>query len=132
MIDLTKRTDQKELLDGDNIPFEDIKMNMLELNTINTLLGGHSITIKGIQYLIENKRELYTICEMGCGGGDNLMIVAEWCKKNNINARFIGIDIKPECIAFCKERFSHSDVEWICSDYRKINFENKLVRNLME
>ena len=50
MIDLKKRADQKELLDGNGIPFEDIKMNMRELNTINTLLGGHSITIKGIQH----------------------------------------------------------------------------------
>lgn len=44
MPDLKLRSYQKELLDGDNIPFDDIKQNMKELNIINTLLGGHDIS----------------------------------------------------------------------------------------
>ena len=50
--ELTHRSYQKELLDCDDIPFEDIKKNMQELNFINTWLGGHSITIKGLQKLV--------------------------------------------------------------------------------
>jgi hypothetical protein len=38
------RSYQKELLDGDDIPFADMEVNLKELNTINTLLGGHNIT----------------------------------------------------------------------------------------
>ena len=31
------------MLDGDNIPFADIERNMMELDRINSLLGGHAI-----------------------------------------------------------------------------------------
>ena len=71
-MNLTQRSYQTELLDKDDIPFEDIKKNMQELNFINTWLGGHSITIKGLQKLIQNRKEI-AVCEIGCGGGDNLV-----------------------------------------------------------
>ena len=38
-INLRYRSNQKELLDRDDIPFEDIRRNMQELNVINALLG---------------------------------------------------------------------------------------------
>lgn len=125
MIDLRQRSCLKELLDEDDIPFEDIKLNMQELNTINTLLGGHAITLKGMELLIPPAKKEIIICEIGCGGGDNLMTVLKWCKKQQIKAHFIGIDIKKECIEFCKQRFSTSEVEWICSDYNKAIFKTK-------
>ena len=38
-MDFLHRSYKKELLDGDNIPFDAIERNMLELVTINTWLG---------------------------------------------------------------------------------------------
>ncbi len=125
MIDVKHRSEQKEWLDADHIPFEDIKLNMQELNTINNILGGHSITIKGIQKLLIYQQHNLIICEIGCGGGDNLMRVAEWCRKKKITSTFIGIDIKQECIDYCKERFKDKNVQWLCSDYRQIQFASK-------
>ena len=51
-LDLRHRSYKKELLDNDAVPFEDIRINMRELNTINTWLGGHAITIAGFKNLI--------------------------------------------------------------------------------
>jgi hypothetical protein len=70
-VDFSKRSYKKELLDGENIPFEDIRRNMLELGVINTWLGGHRITIRGFKTLAKKEEEI-TICEIGSGGGDNL------------------------------------------------------------
>ena len=39
------RSYKKELLDGEGIPFEDIRQNMKELDVINQVLGGHKITL---------------------------------------------------------------------------------------
>ena len=50
-MDFSKRSYQKELLDQDDIPFEDIKRNMQELDFINTKLGGHKITLAGLKLL---------------------------------------------------------------------------------
>ena len=103
MIDYSHRSYRKELLDSKNIPFEDIAENMKELEFINSHLGGHSITIKGFKKLAGNKKKI-SVCEIGCGGGDNLNALANYCKKNNIEAQFTGIDINDECIAFAKKK----------------------------
>ena len=47
---------QKELLDATDIPFEAIQQNMVELNFINTWLGGHAISIEGFKQLIKQKK----------------------------------------------------------------------------
>lgn len=122
MIDLEQRWQQKELLDRDDIPFEDIKKNMQELNTVNTLLGGHSITINGFKQLLPAAAKAIHVCEAGCGGGDNLFAIDRYCSSRKIDARFTGIDLKPECIAFAKERSKLTNTHWITSDYKLVIF----------
>lgn len=124
MINLQNRSYKKEILDNDDVPFEDIKKNMQELNTINTLLGGHKITIDGFKELSGGNGEII-ICEIGCGGGDNLQAIQQYCLRKKIKATFIGIDIKKECLAFAREQYPKLPCEWICKDYAKTTFENK-------
>lgn len=122
MPDFSIRSSKKELLDEPGIPFDDIKRNMKELETINKWLGGHRITIKGVQKLIEqnNESEL-RICEIGCGGGDNLKAIHNWGLKYNHAFKFIGVDINEDCIAYARENCRGLNVEWITSDYREMS-----------
>ncbi len=123
MIDYRQRSNKKELLDGNDIPFKDIADNMNELDFINTYLGGHTITIDGFKKL-SGKNKTISVCEIGCGGGDNLQAIYRFCKKNNIRAKFTGIDINPECIAFANEKSTIENVDFITSDYSLLNFKN--------
>ncbi len=124
MINLSARSHQKELLDNDAIPFADIQQNMIELNTINTLLGGHSITISGLQKIIScgGMPKKISICEIGCGGGDNLLALQHWCAKQQIDATFTGIDIQAACIEFAKEHSKNLSANWIVADYADVKF----------
>ncbi len=97
------RSYQKELLDGTNIPFADIRQNMKELDFINTHLGGHAITLQGFKQLLQNKPSV-TVCEIGCGGGDNLLAIYEWCTKNQVNISLTGIDYNKDCISIAADR----------------------------
>lgn len=130
-MNFSKRSYQKELLDGGDIPFEAIKRNMQELEFINKYLGGHKITIDGIKLLLANNNQTIkqsvnlTISEIGCGGGDNLKAIHHWCKKKNIKATFVGIDINKDCIAYAKENCRELNVDFITSDYQLINFKPK-------
>jgi 2-polyprenyl-3-methyl-5-hydroxy-6-metoxy-1,4-benzoquinol methylase len=126
MINLLERSYKKEILDNDNIPFADIIQNMKELNTINTYLGGHAVSIAGIKKLIglNKNTQPITICEIGCGGGDNLNAINNWCIKNNIKATLIGIDIKQECINFAQQQYPNLNAQWIVSDYQTALFKN--------
>ena len=121
IIDLSKRSYQKEILDRDDIPFADIERNMLELDIINTWLGGHAISISGLQRLV-GRRKLVSICEIGCGGGDNLRALVRWCRRKGIHVRITGIDLNAHCIAVAKERWQEGAAEWIHSDYRTVVF----------
>jgi SAM-dependent methyltransferase len=123
-MDLSTRSDQKEWLDRNDISFEAIKRNMYELDVINTWLGGHRITLLGLKKFIQNKRTI-SVCEIGCGGGDNLAAIEKWCKKKNIIPEFIGIDINPHCIAIARSRFSVSNSKFIESDYRSVQIHEK-------
>lgn len=121
MINLTQRSYQKELMDADDISFEAMSQTLKELNIINTRLGGHAITLKGIQSFSTTNKAI-TVCEIGCGGGDNLFAIYKYCVKNNIPVSFIGIDMNTGCIAFAKQQYPQLDCEWICSDYALVNF----------
>jgi 2-polyprenyl-3-methyl-5-hydroxy-6-metoxy-1,4-benzoquinol methylase len=117
---LKERSYKKELLDQDNIPFDDIKQNLKELNTINTLLGGHSITLAGIKKLLPTSDKEIHIVEIGCGGGDNLAYLQ---KKLKGNLKYTGIDLKESCIDFAKK--TYPTINFITNDYRQASFDKK-------
>ena len=123
MIDYSKRSYQKELLDRDDIPFRDIVLNMKELDFINSKLGGHAISIAGFKKLAGDKKQI-SVCEIGCGGGDNLKAINDYCLRNNIEVDFTGIDINKDCIEFARSNCEMAGVSFIVSDYKNVKFEN--------
>ena len=126
MPDFSIRSTKKELLDRTDIPFSDIKRNMLELEIINTRLGGHAITLKGIKEIYTQSKSSLSVCEIGCGGGDNLKYIAAWCSRNNIPVNLTGIDINKDCIEYAKENCGKiSGIEFITSNYSQVIFTDK-------
>jgi len=123
MLSLKHRSPQKELLDQDTIPFEDIRQNMIELNTVNTLLGGHTITLDGVRSFLNKNEKALHIAEIGSGGGDNLFVIGQFLKKKNIAFKLTGIDIKKECTDYASNQFP--SIDFICSDYKDVLFEKK-------
>lgn len=119
--DLSKRSHEKELLDGEGLPFEAIERNMLELDFINTWLGGHAISIRGLAALADGRSRIH-ICEIGCGGGDNLRVLDRWCRRRGIETRITGIDSNEHCIEVARQRWKGSNANWVHSDYRAVSF----------
>ncbi|MDB5203900.1 MAG: methyltransferase protein [Ferruginibacter sp.] len=126
MPNLHHRSPEKELLDADNIPFEDIRQNMQELNTVNRLLGGHAISCAGVEHFIKNSPATSTlhICEIGCGGGDNLQALYERFHQKNIKPIFTGIDIKAACVDYAREQYPALAASWLVNDYANVSFDN--------
>ncbi|MEJ7737580.1 MAG: methyltransferase domain-containing protein [Chitinophagaceae bacterium] len=111
-------------MDREGIPFDDIKRNMEELDFINTHLGGHKITLAGLRSMLVTLPNVndVVICEIGCGGGDNLIAVQKWCTLKKIAASFIGIDINSNCIAVARSKMPTYKANFIASDYSLIDF----------
>jgi len=132
-MNFSKRSYQKELLDRDDIPFEDIKQNMKELDFINTRLGGHKITLKAVRTLTSKmhkgtngKDEMISILEIGCGGGDNLRVIKNDCERKSIKVELAGVDINPHCIEFATSRKENAGIVFYTSDYKLLRLEQKL------
>jgi 2-polyprenyl-3-methyl-5-hydroxy-6-metoxy-1,4-benzoquinol methylase len=122
-----QRSPQTELIDEPGIPFSDWEICLRELNVVNTYLGGHKITLEGVEAILKSKSEKnpseknFTVCEIGCGGGDNLKAIASHFK----GIKFIGIDINKACTDFASKNCAHLDAKFICSDYRNVSFTQK-------
>ena len=125
---LQQRSYNKELLDRNDIPFEDIKRNMQELDFINRKLGGHDITLDGIVALIKNQilfNSKLTVVEIGCGGGDNLRAIRNWGERIHLPVQLKGIDINSECIAYAVQQKRNRGIQFAVSDYKDFQFEKK-------
>lgn len=118
-MNFASRSNQLELLDKPGHDFMAIRQNMAELDTINTWLGGHSITLAGFRSLARKNRPWH-VCEIGCGGGDNLAAIRCWAIKAGWDVQYTGIDINPDCITYAKQHFPEAN--YFCTDYRMMDF----------
>jgi SAM-dependent methyltransferase len=105
------RSNQKELLDGINIPRELLFQNLKEFDLINHLLGGYAISLHGIRKLIMEKDRVYHITDLGCGSGGTMKHIALWARKKGYHVELTGIDKNPDAIDFVKKS---------CSDFPEI------------
>ncbi len=118
------RSYKLELLDQPDIPPDDIRQNLHELSIINKKLGGHACTLAGFHKLAKKEKNLH-VCEIGCGGGDNLKAIENSMKPDSKNIRFTGIDINPDCIRVAKNISWNANTEFIASDYKNIHFPSR-------
>jgi 2-polyprenyl-3-methyl-5-hydroxy-6-metoxy-1,4-benzoquinol methylase len=131
----SQRSLKTELIDEPGIPFSDWEICLHELNMVNTYLGGHKITVDGVKKILQDQldkptlsEKYLTICEIGCGGGDNLKAIESHFKKitnEKIPLKFIGIDLNKACTDFASKNCAHLNAEFICSDYRDVFFSQK-------
>jgi 2-polyprenyl-3-methyl-5-hydroxy-6-metoxy-1,4-benzoquinol methylase len=113
---IKRRSSQKELLDGNNIPPEDLFINLKELDTINHLLGGYNVSFSALRKVIAANKK-YVLVDIGCGGGDTLKRIQNWQRNASNRIKLYGIDIKPVCIDYARQNNKDQSVYFICDDY---------------
>ncbi|MCE2787238.1 MAG: methyltransferase domain-containing protein [Sphingobacteriales bacterium] len=119
------RSKQKELLDASDIPADALNRNLLELDIINTLLGGHAATIAALNQLSLPTYKTVHILDIGCGGGDTLKAIAKWARAKKLSVKLTGVDLKQDCINYAiKACAAYPEISLIKNDYRKLLQEN--------
>ena len=109
------RSHTKELLDGD-VTEQGLILNLKELHSINTLLGGYAISINAFQKInLQNKN----IVDIGSGGGDMLNEIYRYTKKKSITCRLYGVDLKEVCTKYAKAHLPES-LTFVTDDYRNV------------
>ena len=102
----TYRSTEVEIMDNFNLQGKEMEDVLTDLKIVSNLLGGASITLKGIKKLLTErpKNKPITIIDVGCGDGEMLRKCARFGKKNEYNFNLIGLDANANIISEAKER----------------------------
>lgn len=103
-------------MDDLEISGEVVNQTLKELNTINKFLGGNQISISALKKMVRGCEDI-SLADLGCGGGDVMMEMAKWTRRNKINATYLGIDANPHIVQFAKS--NSADFPEI--QYRSVN-----------
>lgn len=108
------RSYEKELMDDLNLSSDDLRRNLEELELVNKYLGGHQITINGLNQAHKHlKKDRLKILDIGSGGGDTLRMIDKWAGRKNLKVSLTGLDANQFMIDFAKSR---------CKDIEGIQF----------
>jgi Methylase of polypeptide chain release factors len=121
------RSDQKEMLDGFDIPQELLVKNLKELDFLNQSLGGHAISLRGLKKLVTDKEKTYKIADLGCGSGDTLKFIAKWARANGYKLELTGVDMNINAIEYFNAHCSgYPEITGVAADYKEFlkNSEN--------
>ncbi|MGC4022652.1 MAG: methyltransferase domain-containing protein [Cyclobacteriaceae bacterium] len=121
-----QRSNEIEIMDDLNCEGEVVNQTLRELEIINRTLGGNQITVEGLKNLIQGSEKTLEIIDLGCGGGDMLMLLANEFSKKNIEANFIGIDANPNIIEYAKKNAAHfNNIKFETINILSKEFESK-------
>ncbi|RTE52076.1 methyltransferase domain-containing protein [Arenibacter aquaticus] len=110
-----ERSTEPEAMDSPKMDPLLLKKIYADINKVNKVLLGFSITIKAIKRIMKKyPRNSYTILDMGCGDGAMLREIALHFKNKAVVLKLVGIDINSKSIELAKEA---------SKDYHNIQFK---------
>lgn len=120
MISFKTRSGESELMDSPDVSVQLLHKNLGELDMLNRYLGGHAISIKGIQQLITDHDKVYHIVDLGCGSGDVLKYISRWARKAHFTVRLTGVDKNKAAIQYLTEHNSgYPEITGVVGDYKE-------------
>ena len=119
---LKYRSNEKEYLDNSHIETKDLYQNLIELDSINSRLGGYNASLKGLAAILKTTKPVNAILDIGFGGGDSIKQMQKYCEKKNVKLFFYGVDLKNDCVKYAENNLcTFSNTQLICDDYRNIS-----------
>lgn len=111
-LSLQKRTTEKELMDNLAIDSGRFIGSLKGLYRLNRAMRSPHIlwpVVRAMATTISDRP--LRILDVACGGGDNLITLSRWAKRNGIEAQFDGCDLSPLAIAYARENANASSVD---------------------
>lgn len=98
------RSIEPEIMDNLNLDRAALKQVFVDINRVNRILNGYSITLKAVEKILdENPQDGYTIMDLGSGDGGMLKQLALYFKERPVNLNLIGVDLNENTIKLAKE-----------------------------
>lgn len=88
------RSSQSEIMDDHEFQGSEMQQLLGDLRTINKWLGGNTVTLSGIRYLIDKQADPdFTIVDLGCGDGEILRKCLSLAGRRDQTFHLEGIDV---------------------------------------
>ena len=130
MPDFSQRSEAIEIMDDLNCSGPVVNQTLVELEFINKWLGGNAVTLNGLNKVLSFcASDSLKIADLGCGGGDMLMLISDELKKRNTKAALTGIDANPNIVAYAvKNVVSYPEINFkaldvFSSEFRQEQFD---------
>jgi len=113
------RDQAKEILDDLHCSGEAVSQNLKELDIINTLLGGNSISVNALRNILKvtPSKKFWEVADLGCGSGDLMLKLDRVFKQHNYSVDLTGFDANPFIAEYARQHCrSHANVRIICQN----------------
>jgi len=121
---LTVRSYQKEQMDNFELSGEDLNKTLSGLSIINKYLRNTATTFKAVKTEIRKANQSLKIIDLGCGGGDNLRAIANWCLTNNKPIELVGLDGNTHILEYAQKQNNQSlTIKYLQADILASEFE---------
>lgn len=107
-----------------------VEQTLRELEFINAWLGGNSVTVGGLNKVLPGcPPALLKIADLGCGGGDMLMLVNAELAKKKYKTTLTGIDANPNIVEYAKKNTAPGSeinfkvIDVLSAEFRQHHFD---------
>jgi len=101
---LSERQFVSEEMDNLDLAGSTLTSTLTGLSRINKFLGNSNAVLRHLKPIIRQSKTPLKIIDLGCGGGDLLLSIAEFCETQNISIQLIGMDGNPNIVKYCIDR----------------------------
>ncbi len=98
------RSTALELMDDPAIQGPELEVTLAEIERINRALGGYPPSLHGIEALRPEGVTALSILDVGTGGADFPMRIADWAAERGLDVRITGIDLTETTVDFARQR----------------------------
>lgn len=126
-----QRASETEDMDDFSVQGEALDGALRFLAFVNRFLGGHQIILQALDKTLRQLEWVdiqpgMHLLDLGCGGGDTLMEVAKWSRKQELDLQITGIDANPNILAFARKNTSeHPEINYIEGNFLAQDFDWK-------
>lgn len=97
MRNLSSRSTERELLDADDIAFNELLHCLRSLELINTLTLAYRPTLRWLTLIFrEHKQTELRVIDAGSGSGDMLRKIETLASQERVSVNLLGVDLNPD------------------------------------
>jgi 2-polyprenyl-3-methyl-5-hydroxy-6-metoxy-1,4-benzoquinol methylase len=135
------RSDEDELMDDLSLSGDELNKNLDELAFCNRVFGSNRALIASLNEILNKYPDYFNnnkvvIADIGCGGGDQLMVMNEWAIAHHLNVQLVGIEANPFMIHYAQlHKHTVNNIEYLSlnifsSEFANMNFDIITVNSL--